>query len=235
MSLPCVVSALHSWAEPAAGARLLESYFEPADRKYAHLWLDADADRVEWRYQFADLGLCFELSRRFSLEELCELGASTQDELERLVFDHYRPLTEGDAHLLSVFGPLEPNPPARSPRLEGLGRPEQSHEPSPGLECLDLLEGGHGGPRGALGAAQGPLERQIGLRRELRRVVVEEGAEAVEHAGLLAADAPSCALPPERVARDVLDLQALPHAAELLEQRARLAAGVHVEVPHPEQ
>jgi hypothetical protein len=147
MSLPCVVSALHSWAEPAAGARLLESYFEPADRKYAHLWLDADADRVEWRYQFADLGMCFELYRRFSLAELCQLGTSTQDELERLVFDDYRPLTEGDAHLLSVFGPLKPSPALNT------------HEPSPGLEGLDLLEGGHGGPRGALGAAQGPLER----------------------------------------------------------------------------
>ena len=73
MSLPCVVSALHSWAEPAARERLLESYFEPADRPYAHLWLDVHTGRgsVEWLYQFMDLGMCFKLSRRFSLAELC--------------------------------------------------------------------------------------------------------------------------------------------------------------------
>ena len=108
MNLSCVASALQSWAEPTARTRLCETFFEPEGRLYTSLWLNADADQVEWRYQFMDLGMCFELSRRFSLTELCQLGASTQDELERLVFDHYKAFVAEDRHLLSVFGPPRP-------------------------------------------------------------------------------------------------------------------------------
>ena len=91
-------SIMRAWRTAPERTRIRNTYFEPIDHPNTALWLEVDppSKTVRWRFQFLDMGMCFVIEKAFCLRDT---DAGTPEELERLVFDHYRPFTLDDQHV----------------------------------------------------------------------------------------------------------------------------------------